>query len=687
MLNRRLFVWALPVLALLPCSCGGATGTPAGSSGGTGTSAETVPSTHVAGVPAQLEGFTGLPDTLAVHGTSNSGVFLDIVSDRFNSESIPQPAHYVIVVPADKTNLKVWIFDGNCEGLWDQNRLAYDAGDTLRGDGSAVQYRLTTAGKSGSTQVVALGESPRLVQGAGVTKVFTLDDEWEALFDGPLPAAADALWVDGSHRYSLDVEYVVNGNNAINGYKVAVDGKIRMAPAPGTATVIGGFIGGVVDSRDMHFAFPGGNPGVTYAVSRDFYPNLLTPAASLNALCVDSSEFKPAVLHPAPNAFVNTYDGNFDIKIDLAPELGQTWANFVSNLILEEGDADDAHDVLPTTPAGTQNPGIPPDDGQPYPIGNPTRDSSGYRLPVAAAPSLAGSPWLEILDPAGVVRVTVHDLSGNVVAAPAGGSGAADGWEKVPIPSDYEFDARNVTWTLRMHNLDARNTWFLRSNVKVPELADGAIGDRVWVDQAGVCNGIQDPVGVGPTAEHGVNGVSVSLFAQVGANLVLVPPPAGATWTNPQLTHDLVPPETFLDPSGAFGTAGSYLFDKLPAPGSGATYVVQVDASNFAAGGRAVRLRPDPPGDELEHDDAEPGQRVRPVARLRLLQEGRTRQHRRPRLDRPAERLQRRPGRGRRRPQRPSTASTASPSRCSPRWARTWSWWRRPRVRPGRTRS
>ena len=82
-----------------------------------------------------------------------------------------------------------------------------------------------------------------------------------------------------------------------------------------------------------------------------------------------------------------------------------------------------------------------------------------------------------------------------------------------------------------------------------------------------------------------MNGVSVTLFAQLGAVLVPVVPPSGATWANPQLTHDLGATDAFRSPAGVFGTAGYYLFDKLPAPEGGATYVVQIDASNFLPGG------------------------------------------------------------------------------------------------------
>ena len=594
-LDRRLYSRAVPVLALFVLSsCGGGGGGGAGAGPESPSGAAATP--LLAGVDPKVAGLFGLPDSMAIHGQSNSGVFVDLVSDKDKLQSIKQPSHYTIVVPAGKTKLSVWVFDGNCEGLWDQNKAAYGAGDTVVPDGSVVEYRLTTDG-TGAPELVALAESG---------DEFKLDDDWEPLFNkdlsDPLSRATAALRPDGSHRYALDVRYVVDAVDALNGFKLAVDGRIQITPAAGAATVIGGFIGGVVDSREMNFS-PAPDPAfpnLPYAVSRDWYPNLLTPTKAFSDTCINGAVFRPAVLHPKPDpvtptTFTNTYDGTFEVPIDLIPDVaaGQTWADFVSKLVLEEGDADDAEDPNPTIP-GQPRRGIPADDGQPYgipggigaPPANFSHNSAGYRLPIAAQPPFNGSPWLEVVDPNNVVRATVVRLSGNVTNAT--GTSANDGWKKIPIPSDHTFDATKFTWKLRMHNLDARNTWFVRSNVRATDLILGEIGDRVWVDKLNDCNGVQDTAGAGPDDERGVNGVSVTLKRSVDGVLSIVAPPAGATWTNPQLTRNLPAGEVFGSPAGAFGLPGYYLFNSLPILPTGSTYVVEIDQTNFEGAGPLV---------------------------------------------------------------------------------------------------
>ena len=601
MISRRLSSWTLAAAAVFLGSCGGGGSSASGTVDGAGASSGAAVAAVEVGDNPDLPGYTGLPDIKAVTGKSNSGRFLDMISDPGRTQSIRQAAHYVIVVPASATELKVQVFDGNCGGLWDQNQITYGAGDTLQPDGSAVEYRLSTDGPGETVAnpqaFVKLGESPRAAQTAGAV-VLSQDDAWEPLFIGALPSADRAKLSDGSHRYALDVKYVVDANDSINGFKIAANGKILIAPKTGDATIIGGFIGGVVDSREMHFPNdPSGKPiATTYAVSRDFYPsgdgllghqpNFLTPTQAFSDTCTDDTNFKPAVLHPqsASNTFKNSYDGTIDIPIDLIPDASknQTWLDYVQKLVLEEGDADDVVDALPGSPAGTQNPGIPADDGQPYPLGAPTRDNSGYRLPQAAAPSLSGSPWLELIDPNGVAQTPQHDLSGNVTQAPTdpAGSGDAQGWEKIVVPTTYVFNPLKTTWTIRIHNLDARNTWFIRSNVKPPQDTGilGEIGDRVWIDKLNDCNGVQDPVGAGANDERGVNGVKMNLYkgSIAPANFV-----ASTT------TRNLIAPEAFQTPaSGPFGIAGYYLFDNLAVPGgTSVTYVVEVDASNFLAGG------------------------------------------------------------------------------------------------------
>src|SRR5207342_21198 len=72
-------------------------------------------------------------------------------------------------------------------------------------------------------------------------------------------------------------------------------------------------------------------------------------------------------------------------------------------------------------------------------------------------------------------------------------------------------------------------------------------------------------------------GVSVSLYSVNADNTQgpLVTPPPGATWTNPQLTHD--------DAFAAIPGPGNYLFDLLPA-GAGTKYKVTVDEGGPLAG-------------------------------------------------------------------------------------------------------
>ena len=216
---------------------------------------------------------------------------------------------------------------------------------------------------------------------------------------------------------------------------------------------------------------------------------------------------------------------------------------------------------------------------------------------------------------------------------------------------DRTFPATSSgTTTLTQSKLDDRSLDFGYCKTITPQL--GSIGDRVWADELNVCNGIQDTTAPGASAEHGVNGVSVSLFTQVGANLVLVAPPAGATWANPQLTHDLPAGQAFQSPAGVVRDGGLLPVRQAARDGSrrhvrGAGRREQLPARRCAG-----RLRADVPRDELDHDDAVSGEVHRLLGRLRLLQDRGARQHRRPRLDRPAERLQRRPGPRRRRAQR-----------------------------------
>jgi hypothetical protein len=421
--------------------------------------------------------FTGLPDK-----NSHSGVFLDIIAR--GSSSIVQEQFYRIIVPGSDPSVRVAIFDGNCAGLWDQNRLENDAAGNPIPDGSVVEYTLLTDGPGGvpARQVVAIADSESATPRAGAV-IFSnaIDSRWQFLVDAPHNAAA--LLPSGEHQYVLNVRYrlpIPTGSNIapINGYKIAACGFVGQAAANANETLLGGFIGGVVDSRNMLFNFPGSPAGgEEYSVSRDHYPDVLEPDAGLNSILNGPGAALPAVRFPFPDPYVNTYVGQFDVRVRLIPEAGQTFAQFLQNLILEEGDADDANDLTGIGPDGLLspiNPGIPPDDGRAYVDNNGiAHNNSGYRLPLAAQPSDAGSPWLELIDPNGVVRTTLFDLSGNVSGEDATGTA----FEKIPVP----LDGIAGDWTIRMHNLDARNSWFLRTNADIRPITQSLEG-RIYRD-------------------------------------------------------------------------------------------------------------------------------------------------------------------------------------------------------------
>ena len=156
--------------------------------------------------------------------------------------------------------------------------------------------------------------------------------------------------------------------SAINGYKVAVNGTLFPEITPSsTRQLIGGFIGGVVDSRDMNFA---GYPHGRYAVSRDHYPDTLEPDAILNALNTDPAVFKPAVRFPKPDPYVNRFVGTYQVQLALVPDPGESWSDFVTRLTIEEGDAD----------SGAL--GSPPDDGRDYLFGKQFSVADAYLFTV-----------------------------------------------------------------------------------------------------------------------------------------------------------------------------------------------------------------------------------------------------------------------------------------------------------------
>ena len=147
MISRRLSGWTLAAAAVFLGSCGGGGNSASGPIGGADASSGALVAAVEPGDNPDLAGYTGLPDIKAVTGTSNSGRFLDMISDPGRTQSIRQAAHYVIIVPKSETTLKLQIFDGNCGGQWDQNQITYGAGDTLQPEEVAhSQFRQRHAG-------------------------------------------------------------------------------------------------------------------------------------------------------------------------------------------------------------------------------------------------------------------------------------------------------------------------------------------------------------------------------------------------------------------------------------------------------------------------------------------------------------------------------------------------------------
>lgn len=431
--------------------------------------------------------FEGFPDK-----DTHSGVFCDVIAT--GSSSLVQPAQYRITVPASQPTLRIAIFDGNAAGLWDQNAREGD-GTNVAPDGSVVGYDLAPEGPNTPQYPdlptpFRIADSQTATPRAGAT-IFSnaVDGRWEFLYEGP--HHADALLSNGDHCYLLTVKYLVPVASAINAFKVAANGLVTQAPR-GDQVLVGGFIGGVVDSRNLHFAVPGGTRD--RSVSRDHYPQAIKARAMLsayNATLTDPATFQPAVRFGEADPFVNNYTGTFDVRIRLVPAPGVSWASYLSTLILEEGDADDVDDVSGVGSNGLaspSNPGMPPDDGGPYvDLNGATHDNVDYALPYdPASPDYpgrqAGSAYLELIDPTGVVRVRLDDLSGNV----AGENGTASEFERIPVP----LDGVPGDWIVRIHRLDARNSWFLRSNATLAPTTQRLCG-RVYRDAQ--CNGIDEP--------------------------------------------------------------------------------------------------------------------------------------------------------------------------------------------------
>ncbi len=463
--------------------------------------------------------FRGFPDK-----DSHSGVFNDIIAT--GSNSLVQSALYRIVVPASQTSLRVAIFDANSAGLWDQNANIGD-GVNVPPDGSVLGYDLAANGPSAppypaTLTPFALGDSETPTPRPGA-KIFTnaVDGRWEFLYDGP--HVAEALTTTGSYEYLLTVKYLVPTSTAINGFKVAANGLVASA-ARGGNLHIGGFIGGVVDSRNLNFS---GGIGER-SVSRDHYPDLVKQRnpnlAAYNALLADGAARLPVNRWGgSSDPFVNKYNGTFDIRVRLIPPPGTTWVDYVQNLIIAEGDADDIDDLTGVDPVGGPspiNPGIPPDDGGHYiDLNGISHDNADYALPFdPASPTYpgrqAGSAYLELIDPTGAVRAVLTDLSGNVAQE----DGTAASYERIPLP----LDGIPGDWTFRMHQLDARNSWFLASTAEFITV-DQKLCGRVYCDEK--CDGIND------TTDPGIFPVNVTVHRTDAAQLdVIVPTDANGNW-------------------------------------------------------------------------------------------------------------------------------------------------------------
>ena len=300
--------------------------------------------------------FEGLPDK-----DSHSGVFLDLVG--VGSSSVTHPGTFGILAAAASPTLRVAIFDGNAGGLWDQNLAENDA------QAAARARRLRR-------RVRPPHRVPRLPDGGGGDRRLRERDAARGRADlsltpstgggsssttGPQHPSAKVLF-SGQYAYLLVVSYrpsTTSGGTVapINGYKVAINAPFGLAPLSPGMTIVGGFIGGVVDSRNLLLALPGAPlGGHETSVSRDHYPDALEPDAGLNALCLNAPALLPAVRYPAPDPFVNRYDGTFDLKILLFPSPGETWPEFLDRLVLEEGDADDVDDASGLGPDGLAEP-------------------------------------------------------------------------------------------------------------------------------------------------------------------------------------------------------------------------------------------------------------------------------------------------------------------------------------------
>lgn len=482
-------------------------------------------------------GFAGLP-----HDPGNdNGVFLDAVST--GSSSLVQPAYYEVSIPAGASSLRFAVFDGNVAGLWDQGAKECNpdgSPQVLRanqssntGANAVIEYDLAASGDvadaagfvpftTDPTLTFAIGDSedvndlaPPTQRPGAVLFRNANDARWEFLYDGAHDPRA-LVAATGAHRYMLRVRYRTGTTipNAIAGYKIAANGSLTQRPLVFTDTLLGGFIGGVVDNRRLAFNFPGEQPELPFSVSRDHYPNILKPfTANLNSWLVPSqAPYAPAVRFGPDDPYDNPYVGTFDVHLLLVPRDGQTWEQMFTGLVIEEGDADNANPI-PISPL-PPNPGLPRDDGQPHTdSGGFAQNNTGYRIPVPSQIPFdppadnSGAPWLEIFDPTMTLFATDTDTSGNVAQEDA--TGASFKSLKPYLPATGGLAG---VWTIRMHNLDARNTWFLRTNARISRLQ--GVAGRVVCDAG--CDGVLSGT------DAGIPGVEVTVTRTDGP---------GGTWT------------------------------------------------------------------------------------------------------------------------------------------------------------
>ncbi len=128
-----------------------------------------------------------------------------------------------------------------------------------------MRYVVTTNSPDAPATVVAVGESEAPdAQSPDVTKIFSnaVDGRWEFLVDAPHAPNARVTETE-EYRYRLAISYRLpvptgGGRAPINGYKVAANGVLAQDPGA-DQLLLAGYIGGVVDARNLLFNRPDGS--------------------------------------------------------------------------------------------------------------------------------------------------------------------------------------------------------------------------------------------------------------------------------------------------------------------------------------------------------------------------------------------------------------------------------------------